>query len=270
VRSFAVGDRVVAMIAIMGSRWGTAAQYVAVNEAWAARIPDHVSYANAAALPLTSLTVLQALDHWRRPFTTNELKGKKILIHAGAGGVGVFAIQYAKHVLGMQVACTASAAKASTLRQLGADLVIDYQLEQFENVVKDYDVVLDPMSWLYHDRSLHGSVLSRGGHYLSILSSDSAFAGHEKLPGLGAAADFLKHRFWNIVQPGSLPKYDVVAVSPNGKQLTEVMELLGNNTIKAVIDRQFGLDNAEDALAYLEQLEQGHCTGKVILKVHSE
>lgn len=259
-----MGDRVAAMIAIIGSRWGTAAEYVAVNEDWAALIPGNVSYQSAAAIPLTSLTVLQAFDHLETKTELKNNKKKRILIQAGAGGVGTFAIQYSKYVLGMYVACTASGSKAELLRQLGADLVIDYQNERFEDIIQGYDVVLDPMSWLYHDRTIRSSVLAPDGHYLSIMSSDSAFDGKEKLPGISVAYDYLKHKSLNMVRSGMAPKFDVVAVSPNGSQLGKVLKLLEDSKIKVIIDTTFGVDEVEEALAHLEQ---GHCTGKVLLRV---
>jgi alcohol dehydrogenase len=101
-----------------------------------------------------ALTTVQALEK-----TVNNVATKyrnSILIQAGAGGVGTFAIQYAKHVLKMErIATTASAAKAELLKELGADVVIDYRIENFEDRIQDYDVVLDTMSWAYEERTLN-------------------------------------------------------------------------------------------------------------------
>ena len=110
-QTFQVGDRVAAMLPTLGSPWGAAADYVAVDASMVAKIGPDLDYADAAALPLVSLTAMQALDNVK-----GETRGKKILIHAGAGGVGSFAIQYAKHVLGMHVSTTASVANEHFVR----------------------------------------------------------------------------------------------------------------------------------------------------------
>jgi len=182
---WAVGDHVVAMLPLLMTPWGAFAEYVAVDASLVARVDvpirqhtddesGRMSLEDAASLPLVGLTVFQALqkavDYERRNHqgadTSAPLQGKKILIQAGAGGVGTFAIQYAKHVLGMHVATTASTGKSDFLKSLGADIVIDYRSTNFEDVIKDYDVVLDAMSWLYEARTLSSSVLKPSGHYI--------------------------------------------------------------------------------------------------------
>ena len=181
-----VGDRVVAMVPSLLSPWGTLAEFVAVDAALLARIPDNFLgatndnnnnnnnvddnnaagddlFASAASLPLVALTVVRAFDR----VGYKDWTDKKVLIQAGAGGVGSFAVQYAKHVLNASVvATTASAAKAPLLERLGADVVIDYRTTQFEDVVQDYDVVLDPMSFVYEKRTLQSKVLKPTGWYL--------------------------------------------------------------------------------------------------------
>jgi alcohol dehydrogenase len=194
------------------------------------------------------------------------MRNKKILIHAGAGGVGNFAIQYAKKVLGMYVATTASKPKEALLKELGADLVVDYKTEHFEDIVSDYDVVLDPMSWLYEERTLNSNVLKPTGYYLNVPSSDWSFDGTEKTNGLNTYRNLVISKIKNLFQPGSMPKYSMVFVSPNGEDLQLVLDLIDNGTIKPIIDKKFHLSEAEQAHRYLEQ---GRATGKVVL-YHTE
>jgi alcohol dehydrogenase len=250
------GDRVVAMIPLLCSPWGSLAEYVAVDASLLAKVgTDLVA---AASFPLVALTVVQAFQALG---STTDLRGKKILIQAGAGGVGTFAIQYAKH-LGMYVATTASASKVDLVQSLGADQVIDYRTVKFEDVIEDFDVVLDPMSWAYEKRTLQSHVLKPTGHYLGIMSSDMKWEGKERHNAPSQAFHFIKHKLWNWIRPGYLPNYSVVAVSPNGKQLQDVMDLVSKGFIRPVIDRQFSLADAADAFDYLER---GHASGKVIL-----
>jgi len=257
---FQIGDRVAAMLPIIRSKWGSAAEFVAVDASLVAKIPETVELESAAALPLVSLTVIQSLKKLKEP------KGKKILIHAGAGGVGSFAIQYAKNVLGMHVATTASKEKIEIVKELGADLVIDYKSEDFTEVVRDYDAILDPMSFLYEGRTFKSNVLKKSGHYLSIMSSDWALTedGKEKSYGARTYLNIFKHKLANLITPGLfIPKYDFCVVNPNGDDLQLVMDLLGEKKVKAVIDSKFPL--ADMAKAH-RHLEGGHVTGKVVIQ----
>lgn len=252
VEGFQQGDRVAAMLPIVGSRWGSAAEYVAVDASLVARLGAAISYKDAASLPLVALTVVQALAKVKDP------KGKTILIQAGAGGVGTFAIQYAKY-LGMKaIAATASANKHELLQELGADIVLDYKKQKFSEEIKDYDVVLDPMSWAYEEETFQSHVLHPRGHYLNLLSSDWAFSGIEDSNGLTTAKNWIQSKLLFRAL-----KYDVVTVVPNGEQLQEVMDLLEKGTVRAVIDREYPLPRAQEAYEYLEQ---GHTTGKVVLQ----
>jgi alcohol dehydrogenase len=185
-----VGDRVAAMVPSLLSPWGTLAEYVAVDASLLARIPDEMfaeqqggdniiisggsgisgsaedrAWIAAASLPLVGLTVVRAFEQLG---SSQKWEDKKVLVQAGGGGVGTFAIQYAKKVLrASHVATTASSAgKAELLRRLGADLVVDYRATAFEDVIEGYDVVLDPMSWSYEKRTLESKVLKPTGWYL--------------------------------------------------------------------------------------------------------
>lgn len=261
---FQVGDRVAAMMPIL-SGWGSHAEYVAVDESLMAKIGDNTDFETAAAHPLASLTVMQNFKALTLDSDTNEGNNppKKLLVQAGAGGVGSFAIQWGK-LLGMYVATTASAPKADFLKELGADLVIDYRTQNFEEICKDFDVILDPMSWLYEDRTFQGNVLKPTGHYLNIPSSSAGLLdGMEITNGFSTLKNYVKSKISNLVKPGSTPKYSLVSVSPNGEDLQQVMDLVGRGKVRAVIDRKYHLSEAAVAYKYLQG---GHATGKVILQ----
>jgi NADPH:quinone reductase-like Zn-dependent oxidoreductase len=146
VRRFNVGDEVYARPA--DYRVGTFAELIAINEADVARKPINVSMEEAASIPLVGLTAWQALVE-----KAQLKKGQKVFIQAGSGGVGTFAIQLAKH-LGATVATTASVANADWLKGLGADAVVDYKTQDFETLLRDYDVVLNSQD----TKTLHKSL----------------------------------------------------------------------------------------------------------------
>ncbi|CAB9516354.1 alkenal/one oxidoreductase, chloroplastic [Seminavis robusta] len=256
---FLVGDRVAALIPYWGTPWGTMADYVAVDEAHLAKLGPSLNYTEAASYALTGLTVLQSFANLEHD---DSLQGKKLLVHAGAGGVGSFAIQWAKHILqSAHVATTASAPKAEFLKELGADQVIDYRTEKFEEILLDYDVVLDPMSWLYEDRSLQ--VLTSGGHYVNVVGSDWAFDdGIERGNGPTTLINFITSKVRNFIQPNSTPKYGFVGVSPNGAQMQQILDAMESGKIRPVIDRTYHLSEAAEAYRYLEE---GRAKGKVVL-----
>ena len=150
-------------------RIGTFAEFIAMNEADVAMKPKTLSMEEAASIPLVGLTAWQVLVE-----RANLKKGQKVLIHAGSGGVGTFAIQLAKH-LGATVATTTSTANVDLVKSLGADIVIDYKKEDFEKVLNGYDVVLNSLGKDTLEKSL--SVLKPGGKLISISGPpDAEFA----------------------------------------------------------------------------------------------
>ncbi|OUL80975.1 NADP-dependent oxidoreductase, partial [Paraburkholderia hospita] len=158
VRRFRPGDEVYARPP--KDRIGTFAEFIAIKEDAVALKPKALSMEEAASIPLVGLTAWQALVE------RGQLKkGQKVLVHAGSGGVGTFAIQLAKH-LGAIVATTASAPNAGLMKQLGADIVIDYRKDDFAATLKDFDVVLDTQGGNTLERSLR--VLKPGGKLIGI------------------------------------------------------------------------------------------------------
>lgn len=156
IKNFKVGDAVYAKT----DQNGSFAEYVTVKEASIALKPKNISMEQAASLPLVALTAWQALVELA------QLKqGQKVLIHAGSGGVGTIAIQLAKQ-LGATVATTTSGKNISWVKELGADIIIDYKSTNFEDVLQDYDVVFDTQGGKTLEKSL--TVLKRGGRVISI------------------------------------------------------------------------------------------------------
>lgn len=231
VRDFKLDDRVYTSIRPYGR--GAFAEYVSVDESIIARAPDSCSFIEAAGVPLAGLSALQALKVYG-----GLTKVNKVLIHGGAGGIGTFAIQIAKH-FGAYVATTVRKEKVSFVKDLGADLAIDYNNERVEDKIKGYDMVLDTVGGETCKNSY--SLLRPGGVMVSLISKpDEALS----------------------------QKYSVEAkylqTKQNREDLKELADLVDHGRIKIIIDREFPLKNTADALEYLEK---GHRKGKVVIKV---
>src|SRR5687768_9523927 len=167
VRGFKAGDEVYARPS--QDRIGTFAEFIAMNEADVALKPKNLTMEEAAAIPLVGLTAWQVLIE-----RAQLRNGQKVLIHAGSGGFGTFAIQLAKH-LGATVATTTSTANVDLVRSLGADVIIDYKKQDFEKVLNDYDVVVNSLGKDTLEKSL--KILKPGGKLISISGPpDTAFA----------------------------------------------------------------------------------------------
>jgi alcohol dehydrogenase len=230
VQRFKPGDEVYARPP--KDRIGTFAEFIAIKEAAVALKPKTLSMEEAASIPLVALTAWQALVE------KGQLKkGQKVLIHAGSGGVGTFAIQLAKH-LGAIVATTASAANAELMKQLGADIVIDYKKDDFTAVLKDCDVVLDTQG----GNTLEGSlrVLKTGGKVIGIAGPpDPDFA---KQMGaslfLNTAMRFLSYRIRRAAKRRNVT-YSFLFMRADGDQLGQIATLIDSGAIRPVIDRIF-------------------------------
>lgn len=182
-RTFMVGDEVYARPDDF--RIGSFAEFIAVKESSLAPKPKSLSMEEAASVPLVALTAWQALVD-----RAKLRAGQKVFIQAGSGGVGTIAIQLAKHI-GAYVATTTSAANAEWVKALGADLVIDYQIQDFQTILRDYDVVLHSQDAKALEKSLN--VLRPGGKLVSISGPVTpAFATEVKAPW------YLKPVFWAL------------------------------------------------------------------------
>jgi NADPH:quinone reductase-like Zn-dependent oxidoreductase len=238
-------------------RIGTFAESIAVNEADVALKPKNFSMEEAASIPLVGLTAWQALIE-----RANLKKGQKILIHAGSGGVGTFAIQLAKH-LGAAVATTTSTANVDLVKSLGADIVIDYKKDDFEKILRDYDVVLNSLGKETLEKSLR--VLKPGGKLISISGPpDPDSAKDMRLSWiLRQVTRLLSYRIRKKAKRHRV-SYSFLFMRANGDQLREITSLIDSGAIRPVVDRVFSFESTNEALAYVDT---GRAKGKVIIKV---
>src|SRR5918993_269946 len=255
VPRFKPGDAVFATID--GLRMGALAEFAVVAENAAALKPAHLDFVQAASIPMVALTSWQSLTEHL------QLKpGQKIFIPAGAGGIGTFAIQLAKSI-GATVATTTSAANTHLVRSLGADEVIDYKTQKFEDVLRDYDAVLDTLGGESLEKSFQ--ILRPKGRVVSIVGPpDAPFARRQGMNFPLVLVLWLLS--WNVHRLAKKRgvDYSFLFMHPDGGQLAHVGELLKTAGIQPVIDTVFPFNQAKEALAYLEK---GRAKGKVVVKI---
>ena len=255
VRLFKPGDEVYARPDDF--RIGTFAEYVPVKEASLALKPKGLTMEEAASIPLVGLTAWQALIE-----KAGLKKGQKVFIQAGSGGVGTVAIQLAKH-LGATVATTTSTANIELVKRLGADVVIDYKSQDFEDVLRDYDVVLNSQDGKTLEKSLR--VLKGGGKLISISGPpDPEFGKEIAAPGFVKLVMRLLSSGVRRKAQGRGIGYSFLFMKANGSQLREITRLVEAGAVRPVIDRVFPFESTNEALAYVEA---GRAKGKVVIKV---
>ena len=227
-----VGDRVYRH-APFGGGW---AEYAVLADWELAMMPKKVGFTEAAAVPLAALTAWQALVD-----AAQLSAGQTVLIHGGSGGVGSFAIQTAK-ARGARVIATASTANQDLLKQLGADVAIDYTKTKFEEVVKDVDVVLDPVGKDTLARSY--GVVKKGGMVATLVARlDKAELEKHGIRGAG------------------------IAVKPDAKELAEITQLIEEKKIRPIVTQVLPLSEAVKAT---EQAATHHTRGKIVLRIAEE
>ena len=234
VNKFKVGDAIFAYITIL--KGGGYAEYALAKESDAALKPKTLSFVEAAGVPSVALTAWQAMVD-----KANVQSGQVVLIHGGSGGVGMFAVPFAK-IRGAKVFATASTANQDFLKQLGADVPIDYKTQKFEDIAKDVDVVIDGVGGETLARSY--PIVKKGGIVVSL--SDR-------------------------VDQAQLAKYGIrgtsVAVQNNGDELAQIGKLIDEGKIKVTVSETFPLADANKAQA---KADLGHTRGKIVLKVRDE
>ena len=234
ITKFKAGDAVYAYISLENE--GGYAEYALAMENEASPKPKSLDYVEAAAVPVVALTAWQAL------IDTAKLKaGQTVLIHGGSGGVGTFAIQIAK-ARGAKVIATASAANQDLLKQLGADVAIDYTKTKFEDIARDVDVVLDSVGKDTLARSY--GVIKKGGFIVSLVARPDRAELAKR--GIRGAA---------------------LSVDPNSNELGEIGRLIDEKKIRVIVSQTFPLSEAKKAQ---EQVATGHTRGKIVLKVADE
>ena len=254
-RQFKVGDEVYARPDDF--RIGAFAEFIPVKEASLAIKPKGITMEEAASLPLVALTAWQALVE-----KANLKKGQKVFIQAGSGGVGTFAIQLARH-MGATVATTTSATNVGLVKSLGADIVVDYKAQDFEDVLRDYDVILNSQDSKTLEKSLR--VLKPGGKLVSISGPpDPAFAKEIGLSWiLRQLIRLLSYRIRKKAK-GRRVSYSFLFMRANGDQLREIGGLVESGIIRPVVDRVFPFESTNEAMAYVES---GRAKGKVVVRV---
>lgn len=256
VSKFKVGDEVYARPA--DHRIGTFAEFISMNENDVAIKPKNLSMEEAASIPLVGLTVWQALIE-----KANLKKGQKVFIQAGSGGVGTFAIQLAKH-FGATVATTTSTANIDLVKRLGADIIIDYKKQDFETILKDYDVVLNSQDTKTLEKSL--KVLKPGGKLISISGPPDPDFGQE------INANWFLKIILKFLSAGIRKKakrlgvnFSFLFMRAQGEQLSQITKLIESGAIKPVMDKIFPFKQTNEAMAYVET---GRAKGKVVIKVN--
>jgi NADPH:quinone reductase-like Zn-dependent oxidoreductase len=253
VTRFKPGDAVFASIFDLGT--GALAEFAVVPESAAAIKPINLDFEQAASIPMVGLTSWQAFKE-----RAHLKPGQKVFIPAGSGGIGTFAIQLAKY-LGAKVGTTTSTANISLVERLGADEVIDYKRQEFENVLQGYDVVLGTIRGDGIEKSLR--ILKPKSRVVSLIGPpDVAFA---RARGMNFVMRFVFGLMSGkiIRQAKKLDiEYSFMFVHPDGHQLAEIGKLLDAGEIIPVIDKVFPFDQTKEALTYLEE---GRAKGKVIV-----
>lgn len=255
VTRFAPGDEVYASIFDTGT--GSLAGFAMVPESAAAIKPANLNFVQAAALPMVALTSWQALNE-----RGGLRAGQKVFIPAGSGGIGSLAIQLAKH-LGATVATTTSTGNVGWVTRLGADEVVDYKQQAFEQVLSDYDLVLGTLRGDELEKSTR--ILKPGGKIISLIGPlDTAFARERGLNVvLRAVFGLMSRKIMHLAKQRGLT-YSFLFVRPDGGQLEQIGKLIEAQQIVPVIDRVFPFAETEEALAYLAA---GRAKGKVVIEM---
>jgi NADPH:quinone reductase-like Zn-dependent oxidoreductase len=233
VSSIRQGDEVYGQAAVFTGRSGAFAEMALANGDSIAHKPKSLSHVEAAALPLVGVSAWQALVE-----NIGLSKDQKILIHGGAGGIGSIAIQLAKH-LGGYVATTVDTKDRQFVQELGANQMIDYKAQNFEDILHDYDAVFDTVGSETYRRSL--KVLKKGGIIVSMLEQPNS----ELMNQYGIKAIF---QFTQM----------------NGERLTKLAQWVDQNNIRVNVEKTFSLDEAGKALDYQKDV---HPRGKIVLVV---
>lgn len=255
VTKFRIGDRVYGRLPI--KNLGGFAEYVSVPAKDLAKVPSYLTDEEAAAQPLAALTITQALDLMKPE------PGSTIFISGGTGSLGQIAIPIAK-ARGLKVITNGNGKNKENVLKAGADQFIDYKTEDYADVLKDIDYVLDTLGGDETEKQF--KILKPGGHLVSLKGTpNGAFAERMNLP-------FWKKILFKIagLKLDNIAKkkdatYDFVFVEPNGKQLEEASKILEANNVHPQIDKVYTLDQVNEAM---DKVAHGHAKGKTLIKLH--
>lgn len=256
VKNFAPGDRIYTRLP--REKMGSFAEYTVVDAKYAAMAPPSLSDTECASLPLVALTTIQALVD-----RAHAEPDQSLLVHAGSGGVGTFAVQYAKHVLGLHVTTTTSSRNIEWVAGLGADIVVAYDKQDYRTLDARYDIVFDTLGGDTTKQSF--GVLKRGGVVISIAGPpDRYFAGQV---GAGAVLSLAMRLMGLPIELRAFlasGKYFRFLTESSGFQLEHVAQVVAENKVHAVIDSVFPFDQAIEAL---EHAAKGRAKGKVVIEM---
>ncbi len=248
VNTFEIGDLVYARVP--QEQMGTIAEFVAVNKIAVSKKPENISFEEAASIPLAGLTALQCLEF------AGIKENDKVLIHAGSGGVGSFAIQYAK-AKGAYVYTTTSTTNVNWVKALGADRVIDYKTEDYKTIVKDADIVFDTLGQNYTAEAFQ--VIKQGGKVVSIIGPMD-----EETAKMFGMADYKLPEDLAILSKDKQASYKYIFMHPNGSQLEEIKSLVEDEKIKPIIDTVYSFSDSIEAILHLAT---GRAKGKIVIKI---
>lgn len=254
VKKFQPGDRVYGRMEL--KRIGAFAEYAAVDQGAIARVPEYLSDEEAASVPLTALTAMQALALMK------PKKGETLFISGGTGSLGAMAIPVAKSY-GLTVITNGNGASEERVRRLGADRFIDYKKEDYAKALSNVDYVLDTLG----DRELERefSILKDGGSLVSLRGMPNGeFAARTGMPMIKRLLLKVAGRKYDQMAARRNQKYYFIFVHEDGAALERISEIFGQNHLEASVDGVFALDDVNEAL---KKVASGGSKGKTILKV---
>lgn len=252
VTNFQKGDRVFARLPL--NHIGAFSEYVAIDENALANVPDYLTDVEAAAVPLTALTIMQALD------LMSVQAGKTIFISGGTGGVGGMAIPIAK-AKGLTVITNGDGINAERVLQLGADQFIDYKTQDYTTILSDIDYVLDTLGGQETEKQM--SIMAKNGHIVSLRAlPNGAFAKRMNLPKWKQCLFHFAGKKFDKMAAKYGVNYDFIFVESNGAQLQEVANILEKGQIKPSIDTVFSF---EDVNLALEKIASQKSKGKTVI-----
>lgn len=249
VDNFEIGDLVYARVP--QEQMGTLAEFVAVTSAAVSKKPGNISFEEAASIPLAGLTALQSLE------TAGIKKEDKVLIHAGSGGVGSFAIQYAK-AKGAYVYTTTSTDNVAWVKALGADTVIDYKKEDYKNIAKDVDIVFDTLGKNYTLDAFE--VVKQGGIVVSVVGPID-----EETAKIFGMSDYKLPEDLSKASNDKNAQYTFIFMHPNGAHLNEIKIMIEEDQIKPIIDKVYPFSESIEAFTHLAS---GRAKGKIVVKIN--
>lgn len=259
-QSFQVGDEV--FVRLDGMKYGAIAEYVVCTVPEIAKKPANISFSEAAAVPLAGLTAFQIFRH------AGVKEGSKVFIPGGAGGVGSIGIQIAKKIFKVSYVCTTASPGAGTniCESAGADRIIDYRSEDFEEVLKgeEFDMALDTMN----QGDKFGGLIKEGGKVISISGNPSIESIQKKMPNPPLLVRMVMFLIRNRKAESAAKKaggsWEYMLMHPSGKDLTEIAEYLESGDIKPFIDTEVSM---EDFKVAVDKLFSGRSKGKCVIKI---